>query len=131
MADITGAHTSTETSWIHLDSLESEEKSDDYDIQSWVSMNGSDDEDEREFEEPQVYETKSHSASGQTRLDCGRNNSKSPLVITENLLSVKLQEFSIFLSENITKWYLETLIPRRAGKIRKRTNSNESNVSNV
>ena len=59
MADITGAHTNTDNSWIHLDSLESEEKSDDYDIQSWVSMNGSDDEDEREFEEPQVYETKS------------------------------------------------------------------------
>ena len=76
MADITGAHTSTETSWIHLDSLESEEKSDDYDIQSWVSMNGSDDEDEREFEEPQVYETKSYCASDQARLDCGRNNSK-------------------------------------------------------
>ena len=73
MAHITGSH--TETSWIHLDSLESGEKSDDsrdFDVQSWVDIR-SDDEDEREFEEPQVYETKSYSASDK-RLDCGRNN---------------------------------------------------------
>jgi len=76
MAHITSAHTSTENSWIHLDSLESEEKSDDFDVQSWVSIR-SDDEDEREFEEPQVYETKSYCASGQTRLDCGRQNNKT------------------------------------------------------
>ena len=76
MAHITGSQTETETSWIHLDSLESGEKSDDSrdfdDIQSWVTVR-SDDEDEREFEEPQVYETKSYSASDK-RLDCGRNN---------------------------------------------------------
>ena len=63
----------TSSTWIHLDSLESGEKSDDSrddDIQSWVSY------DDREFEEPEMYETKSYCASSQ-RLDCGRqNNSK-------------------------------------------------------
>ena len=70
---------STDT-WIHLDSLESGEKSDDSrddDIQSWVSWRS---DDEREFEEPEMYETKSYCASSQ-RLDCGRqNNSKWPLI---------------------------------------------------
>ena len=64
------AHTSTDT-WIRLDSL-------DDDAASWVSIRSeSDDEDEREFEEPEMYETKSYCASGPPRLDCGRqNNSK-------------------------------------------------------
>jgi len=72
--------TGRETSWIHLDSLESGEKSDDSrddDIQSWVSWRS---DDEREFEEPEMYETKSYCATGQ-RLDCGRqNNSKWQLI---------------------------------------------------
>ena len=68
--------------WIHLDSLESVEKSDesrdDDDIVSWVDLTG--DVDSREFEEPEMYETKSYCAEGQ-RLDCGRqNNSKWPLI---------------------------------------------------
>ena len=71
------AHTGRDT-WIHLDSLESVEKSDesrdDDDIVSWVDLTG--DVDSREFEEPEMYETKSYRADGQ-RLDCGRqNNSK-------------------------------------------------------
>ena len=44
---------------------------------SWVSIKN---EDDREFEEPEMNETKSYCASGQ-RLDCGRkNNSKWPLI---------------------------------------------------
>ena len=105
MADITRTHTETETSWIHLDSLESGEKSDDSrdfdDIQSWVTVR-SDDEDEREFEEPQIYETKTYSASDK-RLDCGRNNnSKWSLVITKNLPACLSVKFSRFF--NIFDW---------------------------
>ena len=118
MAHITGAHTSTETSWIHLDSLEDKSDESRDDLESWVSFKS---EDEPEFEEPEMYETKSYCASGQAsgRLDCGRNNSKWPLICY-------YCEHSKYL------WYLETLIPRRAGinsgRIRKRTNSNLSNV---
>ena len=87
-------HTGTET-WIHLDSLDSVEKSDESrdDTESWVSFKS---EDEREFEEPEMYETKSYCASGQAsgRLDCGRNNSKWPMISYNRY-------FSIFLTENI------------------------------